>query len=335
MNELTSTRTLDQVAAEIRAYTGTMLTAAIEIGRRMEEAKGMLNHGEFGGWITSATPYSVSAANNFMRLYREYGEAQGSLFGPEVKSQTFGNLTPSKALALLALPEEEREEFVQNHDVDDMSTRELKKAIAERDAAREDVEAAEQKIEDLEETAKVLDAEHRRALGHEKQRAEDAEARLKKAKAELREAKAKAAKLAAAPAPTVEVVEDKAATAKAVKAAREETAAQISAAEEKVKALERDLAEARQSAADYMAKAADAEAAAEEARKTAGGPEVAALKKQLALADPVVAEFRGVFDQTAAAIDHLIRLYDKATPEKKPNLANAMAALAAKLERRA
>lgn len=81
----------------------SILNYAIEIGRRLEEAKAMLPHGEWGAWLKRELGYSQSTAQNFMRVFREYGDSQQSLFGRAPKSQTFGNLTYSKALRLLAI----------------------------------------------------------------------------------------------------------------------------------------------------------------------------------------------------------------------------------------
>lgn len=153
MSELakTSERTLEMVAAEIRVLEGSMLSSAIEIGRRMVEAKEMLPHGEFGDWIENNTDFSRSKANDYMRLFREYGNMQGSLFGAEIANvQTFGKLSISKALALLSIPDDgEREDFVENHNVDAMSTRELKAAIKERDEAKAALEKANAENEKL------------------------------------------------------------------------------------------------------------------------------------------------------------------------------------------
>ncbi len=156
-NEIEIPRTADIVAAEIRALTASVLTNIIEIGRRMCEIKEMLPHGEFGEWIKLHTGYSSSTANNFMRLFNEYGSDQGSLFGADVNCQTFGNLSYTKALALLAVPAEEREEFVKNNNVDDMSTRELTQAIKERDEAIERAKRIEQDLNTASE--KILEME--------------------------------------------------------------------------------------------------------------------------------------------------------------------------------
>ena len=151
MNELTTQneRTLEQVASEIRTITASMLVGAIEIGRRMVEAKAMLPHGAFGGWIEENTGYSRSTANNFMRLFDAYGNPQKSMFGAEISNvQTFGHLSVSKALALLTLPDEEaRETFVETHDVESMTTRELAEALKKADAAEEKTRELERDLE--------------------------------------------------------------------------------------------------------------------------------------------------------------------------------------------
>ena len=141
-------RTVDVIAAEINALTATMLTNVIEIGRRMVEAKEMLPHGQFGPWLKANIPYSTSTASNYMRLFEAYGSQQKSLFGAEVNCQTFGNLSYSKALALLELPAEQRETFVIENNVESMSTRELQRVIKERDEALKKAEEAraEQRI---------------------------------------------------------------------------------------------------------------------------------------------------------------------------------------------
>lgn len=153
-------RTPDVIAAEIRTFTAAMLNNAIEIGRRMVEAKEMLPYGRFGAWIAENTGYSVSAANNFMRLFDEYGAAQGSLFGATADSQTFGKLSPSKALALLAVPAEEREAFAVESDAEHTSVRELKRKIEEyrreRDEALQKAEAAANDNDELRKDNKDL-----------------------------------------------------------------------------------------------------------------------------------------------------------------------------------
>ena len=78
--------------------------------------------------------------------YREYGSDQGSLFTTAANSQAIVNLDVSKALALTVLPAEEREEFVAEHDVENMSTRELKDALQENKELKRQLEEKEKQI---------------------------------------------------------------------------------------------------------------------------------------------------------------------------------------------
>ncbi|MFS8214789.1 DUF3102 domain-containing protein [Paenibacillus sp. S29] len=144
-----STRTIQTIATEINGINEQtqrmFLLNSIEIGRRLTEAKAMLPHGEWANWLKESVSFSQSTANNLMRLFEEYGSDQLSLFGDNMKSQAFGNLTYSQAVALLGVPEEEREEFVRENDVESMSSRELQKAIKEKKQLEQQLKDAEAK----------------------------------------------------------------------------------------------------------------------------------------------------------------------------------------------
>jgi predicted nucleic acid-binding Zn-ribbon protein len=156
-----SGKTPDILAAEIRTIknqTGRMvLNASIEVGRRLTEAKAKLPHGSWGEYLKNEVDYSPSQAQNLMRVFREYGSDQQSLFGGEAKSQTFGRLTFSQALSLLVIPDEdEREKFVRENDVEHMSVRELNEALKARDEAEEKAAAAEETARGLQQEAERL-----------------------------------------------------------------------------------------------------------------------------------------------------------------------------------
>lgn len=122
-----------------------VLSYAIEVGRRLCEAKEMLPHGEWGNWLREKAGFSQSTANNMMRLFEEYGADQLTLFGAIPNSQALGNLSYTKAISLLALPAEEREEVLKTTDVEAMSTRELERLIREKrdaEAKAADAQAA-------------------------------------------------------------------------------------------------------------------------------------------------------------------------------------------------
>lgn len=146
--EVFTKRTPELIAAEINDIKGQtrrmVLYNSIEIGRRLVEAKSMLDHGEWGSWLENSVNYSQRTAENLMRVFEEYGADQITLLTDNAKSQAFANLSYSQAVLLLGVPEEDREAFIEQNDVENMSTRELQQAIKERDKALADKERAEQ-----------------------------------------------------------------------------------------------------------------------------------------------------------------------------------------------
>lgn len=136
--EIVEIRDANIIAAEIetikRQTQHMMLAASVEIGRRLVEAKEYVDHGNWSQWLKEKVNYSQSTADNLMKIYREYGDEQISLGGSS-KSQTFGNLTYSQAIALFAMPADEREDFVKTNDVENMTSRQLQEAIKAKEAA--------------------------------------------------------------------------------------------------------------------------------------------------------------------------------------------------------
>lgn len=282
-------RTLEVVAAEIRTYMAIHLGSAVEIGRRLYEAKAMLPYGQFGKWIEENTGFSRSHANNYMRLFDKYAAAQGSLFGAAVENvQAFGHLSVSKALALLALPDGEREEFVETHDVEGMSTRELQAAIEERDEALKRAKIAEERAKAFEDDNTAMEA---------------ATLDLVNERDVLKE---KVKELEARP---VDVQQDQEAIDKAVAEAVEKANAahaaelnKLKASEEKKrKKLEKQIAEAEKTAkdaeekADASGKEADSEAEALRAEAEKQKAEADRLRRELAMSGEAIVTFKLFF----------------------------------------
>ncbi|KJS85598.1 MAG: hypothetical protein JL57_18530, partial [Desulfosporosinus sp. BICA1-9] len=78
MNEPITERTPQGIAAEINRIKQQtckiMLTNAIEVGKRLKEAKALLPHGEWGKWLVESVSYSQRTANRLMQLFEEYGD---------------------------------------------------------------------------------------------------------------------------------------------------------------------------------------------------------------------------------------------------------------------
>ncbi|KLU66726.1 chromosome partition protein Smc [Desulfosporosinus acididurans] len=141
MNELSLERSPSIIAAEINSIKEQtrkmVLFNSIEIGRRLVEAKTMIGHGEWGEWLEKSVDYSQRTASNLMRIFEEYGSNQITFFCDNAKSQALANLSYTQAVALLGIPPEDREAFIEEHNIDDMSTRELQQAIKEKQELEE------------------------------------------------------------------------------------------------------------------------------------------------------------------------------------------------------
>lgn len=139
MMQQNMTRTLTPGERDIETITGEILEAKraggeaiLTIGRCLIEAKEQLPHGEWLPWLNERVEFSERQARRFMQLYRECSNRPA-----------LADLGATKALALLALPPEEREQFVEEHNVVDMTSRQLQQAIKERDEARAAAEHAQ------------------------------------------------------------------------------------------------------------------------------------------------------------------------------------------------
>lgn len=160
MNELSTERSAVVIATEINSIKDQtrqmVLQNSIEIGKRLVEAKEVVAHGEWGKWLESSVDYSQSTANNLMKIYEEYGDGQAALFGGTVESEAIANLTYTQAVALFNIPSYEREEFVEENNVHDLSTRQLQQAIKDKKELEEKLKVYETEAEEHEKLEKEI-----------------------------------------------------------------------------------------------------------------------------------------------------------------------------------
>lgn len=255
---MTPSRDIREITAEIRTIQDsvrrTALSGAIEIGRRLTEAKELLQHGEWGDWLKREFKFSQSTASRLMQLFREYGADQGSLFGAETKYATLQNISVSNALRLIAIPDEEREEFAAEHDIEHKSAREVEELIRQRQEADARAAAAEKALADADEGHALAMAELDERLHSAQQAerdaksiAETANARVKALAAERDKTAAELEELRSRPIEVaVQVDED------AVKKAAEEAKAEAERkAKAKLEKLEKKLTAATQELEAY------------------------------------------------------------------------------------
>ena len=326
MNDIQTQRTPDIIGAEIRGLTQQAKTMTlwfgIEIGRRLTEAKEMLEHGQWLAYLKEQTEFSQPSASRLMRLYDEYGAKQMSLFGAELNYSTLNNLSISNALRLLAVPEDEREEFAAEHDVEHMSARELDELIKQRDEAEQRATRAEEQVQQAADGAAKADEQYQKAkqeLHLLREKLGNAEAQKAAAEKELSELRDRPVEVA------VEV--DEKAVEEAVTLARAKNDAEWA---EKMAKIKNELSEAGLKAEKLKAKIKKAEERAEE--KAA---ELERLKKAQTLNDPNTAVFKQIFEQVQEDFNKLhgsllkVRASDPDTAQK---LTAAVRALVDKMQ---
>lgn len=321
-------RDLEIIESEILFYKRNAGQAIIEIGKRLNEAKAQLSHGEWLPWLREKVDISERSAQDFMRLAREYS-----------KSAEIADLGASKALALLALPASEREQFAaEKHEVDgveksvaDMTAKELKKAIEERDAARQTMEAMKARAEVAEQSREKMEQDmiHLKELQKRAREAEEAKAE------ELRRVEAELEKLKSKP---VEVAVEYRTDPKELEAAREEGLSQarkssqaildakekaLAAAEEQAKKLKEDLRKAREETKAANINLQNAESAAREAKKQA---EDAGKLAKLNSNENMV-KFGVLFNQTQDMVNRMADAMEKEPEENRAKMRKAMEAL--------
>lgn len=287
MNELSAINTEvkdmtpDQLGGEIRLLTSQArrmaLSYAIQIGYRLKIAHEKVGPHGWAEWLKKETDFSPAAASRFQKLYEGYGEDQGSLFGVGNKFPTLEKMSVSNALRLLAVPEEEREEVAAELGAEDLSARELEKALAERDEARKALEKAER-------AAKVAEEDRDAA----EKAAEELSDDLDKAQQRVKELESRPVEIAVERDEEAirKAAEDaRKAAEEAGKAERDKLLAKLDKAEKAKKKAEEEAKRAAEGVGPYKEKIAQAEAETEELRRKlraaeSGAGEVAMLARQ-------------------------------------------------------
>ena len=295
MAPLAESRSIETITGEILDAQRKGGEAVLTIGRCLIEAKDMMPHGEWLPWLAEKVGYSEKTAQNFMRLAREFSNPQA-----------IADLGATKALKLLALPADEREKFVADHNVIDMTTRQLEQAIKERDEARAaaehaaaDQRAAEQAREKMAEDMRLLNARLSGAREEREQAIQD----IARLEAELAEVKARPVEVA------VETVVDQ----EAIDKARADAIAEMQAKLDKAKEAKKKAEEQRQ----------DAEVALAEARRRL--EEQAKEEKKAAMAgDKDLAQFDVFYDQVKETGNKMRGLLIKARGREDKTVAQVM-----------
>lgn len=156
---------LPQLELEIKFYLGQTAQNIIEVGKRLIQAKSLVNHGHWQAWLEQNFQFSQQTARKFMECAERFG-----------KTLDVERFKPSQLTEMLALPSaEETEKFIEQKAAEgkvvaEMTIKELREEIAsykktieqkDKDHAAELLkkdEALQQSLFDLgKENKKILD----------------------------------------------------------------------------------------------------------------------------------------------------------------------------------
>lgn len=315
-------RDLEIIESEILFFKRQAGQSIIEIGKRLNEAKEQLGHGEWLPWLRDKVDISERSAQDFMRLAREYS-----------KSAEIADLGATKALALLALPVSERGGFVaEKHTVNgveksvsDMTARELKQAIQERDEARKAEEASRAEAAAAEEARAKMEADIsvlKKLLNSAEESAKEKAEELERLEEELEEIRNRPVDVAVE---TRDASQEQLEEAKAAGAAEAEKVhkAAMGAKEEQIEKLKEDLKKAKEEA-----KAANAslQTAEKEARAAKDAAEKAKKMSQVQ-ANQNMAKFSVLFQSAQSTVNQMADAVKGESTENKLKVRNAMEAL--------
>jgi predicted nucleic acid-binding Zn-ribbon protein len=152
MNEI---QNIDTLTTEILILKQQTAQNIIEIGKRLISVKESLPHGEWGKWLEEKVDFTDRTAQRFMKVANEF-----------TNTTALSDLPKSKVFALLDLPPENRDKFIQENDVEAMSTRELQQAIKENKELESKLKRVQEKLK--KDTDKLSNAEREQVKLKEK-----------------------------------------------------------------------------------------------------------------------------------------------------------------------
>lgn len=108
---------LDSIAAEITYYAGALAQNILQIGRCFAQAKEIVPHGEWKAWVEGNTPFEERTVSQYMQVYRRF------------QGVAVPNIGIGAMVKMLSLPAGEEEAFLQEHQVGEMTVREIGAAV--------------------------------------------------------------------------------------------------------------------------------------------------------------------------------------------------------------
>ena len=141
MQEITEFN-LERATAKILMLKDQTSQNIIEIGKTLIEVKENIGHGNFGSYLEKQVEFSHYTANRFMKIASEFSN-----------STAMCNLNSTKLFLLAGLDEEDRQEVIQENNLEDMTTRQLEQVVKEKKEIKKQLEEEQEYSQELQEAS--------------------------------------------------------------------------------------------------------------------------------------------------------------------------------------
>ena len=147
MQEITEFN-LERATAKILMLKEQTSQNIIVIGKTLIEVKENIGHGNFGSYLEKQVEFSHYTANRFMKIASEFSN-----------STAMCNLNSTKLFLLAGLDEEDRQEVIQENNLEDMTTRQLEQVVKEKKEIKKQLEEEQEYSQELQEAIREKDRE--------------------------------------------------------------------------------------------------------------------------------------------------------------------------------
>lgn len=134
---------IEKTTTEILMLKDQTAQNIIEIGKRLIQVKENLEHGEYLNWLEIRVDFSRYTASRFIKIATEFSNVSA-----------VQHLGSRKLFALAGLEEEDRQEVMEENNVEDMTTRELEQAVKEKKEIKKQLEEEKEYSEELQNAIK-------------------------------------------------------------------------------------------------------------------------------------------------------------------------------------
>ncbi|EJO5347011.1 DUF3102 domain-containing protein [Clostridium botulinum] len=138
--DITQEQILEGTVQEILKLKEQTVKNILSIGHKLNFIKLSIPHGEFGKYIEEKVGFTQRTAQKFMKIAESFHDANApSCLGIE------------KLYLITTIPEKDRDKFIEENNIDEISTRELKKKVKEfKNPVKEKEQKTEPRIIDVE-----------------------------------------------------------------------------------------------------------------------------------------------------------------------------------------